>query len=161
MILRELHSAWRRWCRRPGYAALSIAVLGVGLGVVLFLFSLVNTLMLQPLPFPQPERLVGIGELHDTSGGAGDSGNGIGDIDSEQYRLLHDGLVGPAGRSRPAHARGRSRGVPAGAAAGFAGDRAGLTDAAVARAARRSGDCLEIRMTTRRAPLRGDDDMLR
>ena len=94
MILRELRNAWRRWCRRPGYAALSIAVLGVGLGVVLFLFSLVNTLMLQPLPFPQPERLVAIGELQDARGGAGDNGNGIGGIDSEQYRLLHEGLDG-------------------------------------------------------------------
>jgi predicted permease len=94
MILRELRNAWRRWCRRPGYAALSIAVLGVGLGVVLFLFSLVNTLMLQPLPFPQPGRLVAIGELRDGSGGPGDSGSGIGAIDSEQYRLLHEGLGG-------------------------------------------------------------------
>ena len=86
MILRELRNAWRRWYRRPGYAALSIAVLGVGLGVVLFLFSLVNTLMLRPLPFPQPERLVAIGELRDAGGGAGDSGSGMGAIDSEQYR---------------------------------------------------------------------------
>jgi putative ABC transport system permease protein len=34
MLLRELHAAWRRLVRQPGYAALSVAVLGVGLGVV-------------------------------------------------------------------------------------------------------------------------------
>jgi len=50
MLLRELQGAWRRLARRPGYAALSVAVLGVGLGVVVFLFSLINTLILAPLP---------------------------------------------------------------------------------------------------------------
>ena len=50
MLLRELQGAWRRLARRPGYAALSVAVLGVGLGVVVFLLSLINTLILAPLP---------------------------------------------------------------------------------------------------------------
>ena len=58
MVVNEFRNAWRRWCRRPGYATLSVAVLGVGLGVVLFLFSLVNTMILQPLPFPQAQRLM-------------------------------------------------------------------------------------------------------
>lgn len=81
MIMRELQQAWRRLARRPGYAALSIAVLGVGLGVVLFLFSLINTLILQPLPFPHADRLVAVGE-------ARARGIGINRIDSDQYLLL-------------------------------------------------------------------------
>src|SRR6185437_16627401 len=62
MIMREFRGAWRRLLKRPGYAVLSIAILGVGLGVVLFLFSLVNTMILQPLPFPQAQRLMAVGE---------------------------------------------------------------------------------------------------
>jgi putative ABC transport system permease protein len=50
MIVREFREAWRRLARRRGYALLSVAVLGAGLGVTLFLFSLVNTLILDPLP---------------------------------------------------------------------------------------------------------------
>ena len=46
MIVREFHNAWRRLAKRPGYTALSIGVLGVGLGVVLFLFSLINMVVL-------------------------------------------------------------------------------------------------------------------
>lgn len=94
MLLRELHTAWRRLARRPGYAALSIAVLGVGLGVVLFLFSLINTLMLHPLPLPQADRLMAVGELNPSGNGIGDTGIGIGEIDTDQYLRLKDTLHG-------------------------------------------------------------------
>lgn len=87
MIVREFRQVWRRLTRRPGYALLSVAVLGVGLGVVLFLFSLVNTLVLQPLPFPHAGRLVAVGEAHD-------NGIGIGDVDTREYIGLHDHLQG-------------------------------------------------------------------
>lgn len=60
MLLREFRLAGRRLLARPGYAALSVAVLGAGLGTVLFLFSLINGLILQPLPFPHADRLVSI-----------------------------------------------------------------------------------------------------
>ena len=92
-MLRELHAAWRRLARRPGYAALSIAVLGVGLGVVVFLFSLINTLILTPLPLPHADRLMAVGELNRGNGGA-DTGIGIGDIDTEQYLRLAAALRG-------------------------------------------------------------------
>lgn len=94
MIIRECRDAWRRLSRRPGYTALSVMVLGVGLGVVVFLFSLVNTLMLEPLPFPHADRLVAIGELQNDSGGIGDKGVGIGDIDSDRYLRLKASLHG-------------------------------------------------------------------
>ncbi len=85
MIVREFREAWRRLLKRRGYALLSVAVLGIGLGVVLFLFSLVNTLMISPLPFPQAERLVAIGWVTD-------NGIGIDDFASSQYLQLRAGL---------------------------------------------------------------------
>ena len=85
MIVREFREAWRRLARSPGYAALSVAILGVGLGVVLFLFSLVNTMILQPLPFPQAQRLMAVGETSS-------NGSGIWAIDSEQYLQLRGHL---------------------------------------------------------------------
>jgi predicted permease len=92
MIVREFREAWRRLGRRPGYAGLSIMVLGVGLGVVVFLFSLINTLILAPLPYPHPDRLMAIGDIQHSHGGVGDSGIGIDDIDGERYLRLKDGL---------------------------------------------------------------------
>ncbi|WP_045738535.1 ADOP family duplicated permease [Xanthomonas sp. MUS 060] len=54
-------TAARRLLQRPGHSLLAVAVLGVGLGTVLFLFGLVNGLVLKPMPFPDPDRLVAIG----------------------------------------------------------------------------------------------------
>jgi len=83
MIVREFREAWRRLARRPGYALLSVAVLGVGLGVVMFLFGIINNVILRPLPFPQAGRLVALGEP---------TPHGIGDMDSEQYLQLRGKL---------------------------------------------------------------------
>ncbi|MFK2877555.1 ADOP family duplicated permease [Rhodanobacter hydrolyticus] len=85
MIVREFREAWRRLMRRPGYALLSVGMLGVGLGVVLFLFGLVNTMILRPLPFPQADRLIAIGEQPS-------NGYGIGSINSDQYLQLQGHL---------------------------------------------------------------------
>jgi len=83
MIVRELRQAWRRLLKRPGYALLSVAVLGAGLGVMLFLFTLVNSVILQPMPFPQAGRLVAVGEP---------TFNGIGGMDRTQYLELQGKL---------------------------------------------------------------------
>jgi hypothetical protein len=83
MIVREFGGALRRLLRRPGYTLLSVTVLGVGLGIVLFVFGLINTLVLQPLPFPHAARLVSIGEP---------VSNGIGGMDGDQYLQLHGKL---------------------------------------------------------------------
>lgn len=79
--MNEIRNAWRRLIARPGYTALSIGVLGLGLGAMLFLLGAVNGLILEPLPFAQAERLIAIGQMRD--------GNiGVGGMDSEDYDLL-------------------------------------------------------------------------
>lgn len=76
-----LHRATRRLLKRPGYSLLSIGVLGLGLGAMLLMLSLVNGLILEPLPFPQSERLVAIGYQ-----GAGDSH--VEGMETEDIQLL-------------------------------------------------------------------------
>ena len=83
MLFREFREAGRRLARRPGYTALSVVVLGVGLGLVLFLFTIVNSLILRPLPFPHAERLMAVGEP---------SSHGIEGIDQSEYLLLRGKL---------------------------------------------------------------------
>lgn len=85
MIVREFREAWRRLIKRPGYTLLSIGVLGAGLGVVLFVFGMVNTTVLQPFPLPQANRLMVVGEpVFDGNGRL----NVIDYIDSDQYLQL-------------------------------------------------------------------------
>ncbi|MEO8856635.1 MAG: ABC transporter permease, partial [Burkholderiaceae bacterium] len=88
MIVREFHHAWRRLLKRPGYTLLSVGVLGVGLGVLLFLFGLIQTLVLHPLPSPA-DQLMAIGPTRD-------NGMGIYDIDSDDYLQRRGRLQGVA-----------------------------------------------------------------
>lgn len=44
--------------RNPGFALVTILILALGIGANVAIFSVVNTLMLRPLPFPESDRLV-------------------------------------------------------------------------------------------------------
>lgn len=54
----DLRQAWRTLASRPGYALLTIVTLGLGIGASTAVFSVVDTLLLRPLPFREPHRLV-------------------------------------------------------------------------------------------------------
>jgi putative ABC transport system permease protein len=50
----------RRLLRAPSFALLAIATLALAIGADVAIFSLVNTILLRPLPYPEAERLVGL-----------------------------------------------------------------------------------------------------
>ncbi len=54
----ELRFAARRLRRVPGFAAATVFVLALGVGATTAAFSVVNAILLEPLPFPAPSRLV-------------------------------------------------------------------------------------------------------
>ena len=57
-LILDLRYALRSLRRSPGYLALCVAALALGIGANGAIFSLVHALMLRPLPYPAPERLV-------------------------------------------------------------------------------------------------------
>ena len=50
----------RRLLRTPSFTLLAIATLALAIAADVVIFSLVNTILLRPLPYPEPERLVGL-----------------------------------------------------------------------------------------------------
>lgn len=63
-FLRDLQYGVRMLLRRRGFAAVAIITLALGIGANTMIFSVVNAVLLSPLPFPDSGRLVRIGESH-------------------------------------------------------------------------------------------------
>jgi predicted permease len=56
-LVRDLRFALRQMRRAPGFAAIAILTLALGLGATTAMFSIVNGVLLEPLRFPDPGRL--------------------------------------------------------------------------------------------------------
>ena len=56
--LRDVRYAWRALWKSPGFALATILTLGLGIGANTAIFSLVNTMLLSPLPYRDSSRLV-------------------------------------------------------------------------------------------------------
>lgn len=54
--------AFRRLSKAPGLALAVVAMLGAGIGAATTIFSIVEGVLLRPLPFPDPGRLVALGD---------------------------------------------------------------------------------------------------
>jgi predicted permease len=59
--IRDFRYAARTLRRAPGYAAVTIMTLGLAIGANAGIFSVVDTVLLDPLPYPEADRLVYIG----------------------------------------------------------------------------------------------------
>src|SRR5580704_2196539 len=57
-----LRLAARSLLRSPGFTIAALLVLGIGIGLNTAIFSVVDTMVLRPLPFPEPDRLIRVGE---------------------------------------------------------------------------------------------------
>ena len=81
----DVRYAARALRRQPGFALVVILTLGAGIGVNTATFSIVNAVLIQPLPYPQPERLVALEERLSGAGfGAAFSPPDFLDVEREQ-----------------------------------------------------------------------------
>ena len=68
MLIDDLRLGWRQLIKSPGFSATAILTLALAIGANTAVFSLVDAVLLKPLPYPQPERLAMVSLIYSRNG---------------------------------------------------------------------------------------------
>lgn len=88
---RDLRQAMRQARRNPAFSAAAITTLGLGIGVAVAVYSLVHAVLLRPLPYDDPDRLV---RIESRNVGQGGVLQGVSLPDLEDFRRRTRTLTG-------------------------------------------------------------------
>jgi putative ABC transport system permease protein len=65
-MFQDFRFAFRRLRKAPGFTVAAVTVLALGMGASTAIFSVVDAVLLRPLPYPEQERIVELRELDET-----------------------------------------------------------------------------------------------
>src|SRR6476620_4634370 len=69
-LTRDVRYAFRAFARLPGFAAVALLILALGIAATTVMYTVIDGVLLKPLPYPEPDRLV---TLHGRSDAIGES----------------------------------------------------------------------------------------
>jgi predicted permease len=67
-MLKDIQFALRGLAKHPGFTAIAVIILALSIAATTSIFSVVNSVLLRPLDFPEPERLMVISEVNPQQG---------------------------------------------------------------------------------------------
>src|SRR5439155_20551028 len=63
-LMNDFRFAFRQLLKNPGFAAVAPLTLALGIGACTAIFSIVDAVLLRPLPYPQAEKIVSLSEVN-------------------------------------------------------------------------------------------------
>src|SRR5579863_6923878 len=92
--MKQWSIAFRALLRRPSYSITALLMLILGIGATSTLFSVIDTILLKPLPYPNPDRLV---TVYESSPSKKNSLSLIAPVRLEEWNRLNQTFDGVAG----------------------------------------------------------------
>ena len=106
-LSRDFRYGMASLARGPGFAAVTIGLLALGIGANTAMFSIVDAVLLKPLPFPEPERMVRVWEAPPNWPRNGGRSAGSGPGGGAELLVLANAIRGRSRRSETRFGAGR------------------------------------------------------